>query len=359
MLPIGAQADEHEMVVCEADGSEVKSAEMCPPTLGERVITLEQRNQDVVLYGKIHNRIAFDDPADKAKESTTDFETSGSRIGIRAMSALGNGMTALGHYEFAIVTDKGTDDTFTRQGYVGLAGGFGKVTLGNQSTAFYNMHGGTLDPTNFVGPVGGAGQARSANTVKYSNAVGPLALEVDVRINGKGEKDTAKGIWRGPGAGVGLKVAAAEGITLGAAFNTEDHTYVDSETGKEMDGEELTHIGVSAQVALGQFFGQIGWTNEDIETATGKAKSDTDYLAAYFGAHFNDSIKGMIGYSQSEDSVVKTAGQSNSEPSKLMVGLYYSMGGGLSLSYEGASMDTDKPGEDNNIKHVVGLEYNF
>ena len=345
------------MVVCEADGSEVKSAEMCPPTLGERVITLEQRNQDVVLYGKIHNRIAFDDPADKAKESTTDFETSGSRIGIRAMSALGNGMTALGHYEFAIVTDKGTDDTNTRQGYVGLAGGFGKVTLGNQSTAFYSMHGGTLDPTNFVGPVGGDGQARSANTIKYSNAVGPLALEVDLRVNGKGEQNDK--IWRGPGAGIGLKFAAPGGITLGAAFNTEDHTYVDSTTGKEVDGNEHTHIGLSAQIALGQFFGQIGWTNEDTEDAAGKATNDIDYIAAYFGAHFNDSIKGMIGYSQSEDGIVQTAGQNNPEPSKLMVGLYYSMGGGLSLSYEGASMDTDKPGEDNNIKHVVGLEYNF
>ena len=352
MLPLGAQADEHEkeMVICEADGSEVEAAEMCPPTLGERVITLEQRNQDVVLYGKIHNRIAFDDPANPASDSTTDVESSGSRIGIRAQSALGNGLTAHGHYEFNIVTDTGTDNTFTRQGYVGLSGGFGKVTVGQQSTAFYNMTGGTMDPTNFVGPVGGSGEARSANTIKYSNAIGPLALEVDLRTN---DQDSKVGGWKGDGAGAGVKIAVTDGVTLGAAFNVEDQTDNMNEDadGVKALGDESTYSGVSAKVAFGNLWGSVGWTNEEVETAAGAAKSDTDYIAAYFGASFNESTSGFIGYSNSDDGT--------KEPSKIMVNVVHNLGGGLSVSYEGASEDTDTAGEDNHIEHVFGIEYNF
>ena len=359
MLPIGAQADEHEMVVCEADGSEVKSAEMCPPTLEERVMTLEQRNSDVVLYGKVHNVLVFNDPAKKADDSTTDVADNASRFGFKVNSDLGNGMSGIGRFEFQVDSDSnGTGTQKTRLGYVGISGGFGTVTIGQQGTAFALEVSGNMDPTNYVGPVkGAAGDFRAPNTIQYSNAVGPLALAVDIRASDSSEapgrvKDDDGDLvqvgddnWNGDGAGLGLRVAATDNITLGGAFNTNETP----------DGVEETYLGASANVSFGNLWGSLGWTSQETESAAGATTGDNEYLAAYFGAQFTDSTRGFIGYSQKEDNHTQNA----AEPSKIMAGVYHELGGGVQLWYEGAAKDTDVATEDDDVTHVIGLQINF
>ena len=293
---------------------------------------------DVTVYGKIHNTINFHDPAD-GSDSTVDVGDSGSRIGFRASSDLGNGMTGHGHFEFNANSAKnGTGITRTRLGYVGLSGGFGTINIGQQSTAFSKL-GGIMDPTFYVGPVGGAGDFRSANTIQYSNAVGPLSLAVDVRLNDTAAEDAEN--WSGDGTGLGLQVAATENLTLTAAFNTEEKT----------TGLEETIIGAAANVSFGNLWGSIGWTNQENLDASGATTSDTDYLAAYFGADFTDSTRGMVGFSQSDDDT--------NEPSKIMAGVYHELGGGLSLLYEGAAHDMDAANMDDDVQHIIGLQINF
>jgi len=335
------QADEHEMVVCE-DGSEARSMEECPPTIEERIGALEQKNAELVVYGKVHNVLASNDPAEPSDDTTTDVEDLASRFGFKASSDLGNGLTGFGRFEFQVDSDSnGTGTQKTRLGFVGVAGGFGAVSIGQQGTAFALEVSGRMDPTNYVGPVGGAGDFRAPNTIQYSNTVGPLSLAVDVRASDNKKEDGD--MWNGDGAGLGLKVAATENITLGAAFNTNEAT----------DGEEETYLGASVGVEFNSLFGSLAWTGQEVESAAGATTKDAEYIAGYFGAHFNDSTKGMIGYSQSEDD------HAGPEPSKVMAGVYHSLGGGLQVWYEGASKDVDKANMDDDITHVVGLQINF
>ena len=329
MLPIWAQADEQ-------------------PTLEERVMTLEQRNSDVVLYGKVHNVLVFNDPADKADDSTTDVADNASRFGFKVNSDLGNGMSGIGRFEFQVDSDSnGTGTQKTRLGYVGISGGFGTVTIGQQGTAFALEVSGNMDPTNYVGNVGGSGDFRAPNTIQYSNAVGPLALAVDIRASDSAE--TPPGVkddnWNGDGAGLGLKVAATDNITLGGAFNTNETP----------DGVEETYLGASANVSFGNLWGSLGWTSQETESAAGATTGDNEYLAAYFGAQFTDSTRGFIGYSQAEDN----HDQMGAEPSQIMAGVYHELGGGVQLWYEGAAKDTDVATQDDDVTHVIGLQINF
>lgn len=59
--------------------------------------------------------------------------TNGSRIGFKGSENLGNGMTALFQYESEVKFDEGSGLGTTRDSFVGIAGDFGGVTLGNLS----------------------------------------------------------------------------------------------------------------------------------------------------------------------------------------------------------------------------------
>ncbi|MYD76191.1 MAG: hypothetical protein F4244_06205 [Gammaproteobacteria bacterium] len=81
-----------------------------------------------------------------------------------------------------------------------------------------------MDPSYWVGGISGSTPYRSSNTIKYSNSVGPLSLQADLRLNGKAEgADSAEGL-RGDGGGIGLRVAVTDSFTLAAAYDTEDQS---------------------------------------------------------------------------------------------------------------------------------------
>ena len=299
---------------------------------------------EATIYGKVHNMVVFNDPANKADDSTTDVKDNASRFGFKVNSDLGNGMSGIGRFEFQVDSDSnGSGTQKTRLGFVGLSGGFGTVTIGQQGTAFALEVSGNMDPTNWVGNVGGSGDFRAPNTIQYSNAVGPLALAVDIRASD--DEDEADDNWNGDGAGLGLRVAATDNITLGGAFNTNEET----------DGTEETYLGASANVSFGNLWGSLGWTTQEEENAAGATTKDNEFMAAYFGAQFTDSTRGFIGYSQKEDNHTQNA----AEPSQIMVGVYHQLGGGMQLWYEGAAKDTDVATQDDDVTHVIGLQINF
>ena len=296
---------------------------------------------DVTVYGRINNAIVFEDTGG-TNGSTTDLRSIASRFGVKASSDLGNGLQAHGHYEFSTVTaeeQNGIGDT--RIATAGISGGFGRVDVGNQWSAFFNSVGVDFDPTYWnSGIYGSADPYRSSNTIKYSNSVGPLALEVDLRLNDG--KDTAKEgeHLRGTGGGVGLRVNVTDNVTLAAAFDTEDQTE------EKPAGPETDRIGLSGHISFGQFWGKLAWSSRDTGT-------ETDLAQLWVGADLTDSTNAMIGYGQSEtDGIDET-------PSVVTLGLYHNMGGGLRLWYEGRSDDDDMPNTDNVVAHYAGIRYDF
>ena len=319
---------------------------------------------DVTVYGRINNVIEFKDPGGNA-DTTTDISGIGSRFGVKASSDLGNGLMAHGHYEFGTTTDKKADGiASTRIATVGMSGGFGKVTVGNQGNAFYgNVH---VDNSLWEGGIGAFPGSRSSNTIKYSNAMGPLSLDVDLRLNGSQEEGT-EGL-AGDGGGVGLQVDLTDNIALGFAFDTEDKSdnmkyeyeamkaatataaAVPAVTGM---GPESDWIGVSAMATLGQFWGSLAWANNEVTSTVTGQSSDTDYAQLWAGLSLTDSTSALIGYGQSESE------GSDSKPSAVTVGLSHNFGGGLRLWYEGQANDPDEIKKETDAIHRFGFRYDF
>jgi len=335
---------------------------------------------DMTVYGRVNNALLFQDAGD----STTDLATVGSRFGVKAHSDLGNGLTAHGRYEFATNTDDGAGGILsTRIATAGISGGFGRVDVGNQWSAYYNTTGAHMDPTWTVGPVGGATPYRSPNTIKYSNSVGPLALEADLRF---GDDNSETGNLSGNGGGIGISIDATENLSFAAAFDVDDQTdkvtagkpeMPGSENGMfksipatdPVNGNEHNRAGVSGKVAVGQFWGSLAWANHEAEDMKGATQADKDFAAAYVGASFTDQISGWIGYSQADvtaNNGMEVKAGHGKEPTKVMAGLYYNMGGGLQFWYEGYSEDHDMDEKakttaaaTETTAHYVGIRYDF
>ena len=180
-----------------------------------------------------------------------------------------------------------------------------------------------------------------------------LCRRGSLRLNDGKEKGRDKageddGALRGNGGGIGVRVAVTDNLTLAAAVDADDHT-------EEDDGLGLDHAraAVSGKVSLGQFWGALSWSSHEAENSAGVTQADKEYVAGYVGMSFSDSTSGWVGYSQSE-----TEGNP-AEPSKIAAGLYHNMGGGLRLWYEGGALDKDVTGMDDDIKHFVGIRYDF
>jgi predicted porin len=114
----------------------------------------------------------------------------GSRLGVRGVEDLGNGMSALFLLENGFQADTGAAGQggllFGRQAYVGLQGNFGTVTLGRQYTPQYLTvafadpfgSGWVGDSKNLIAPTGNAA-GRMDSTVKYvSPAMGGFTVEL-------------------------------------------------------------------------------------------------------------------------------------------------------------------------------------
>ncbi len=79
-----------------------------------------------------------------------DVQNNSSRLGFKGSEDLGNGLSAIYHYEFGVnpadgVTIGGTNN---RLGYAGLKGGWGQVTMGTQWNPYYFAVGGEVDVFN-------------------------------------------------------------------------------------------------------------------------------------------------------------------------------------------------------------------
>ena len=305
---------------------------------------------DVTVYGRINNGLDFTDD-DRDADSKTDVSAISSRFGIRASADVGNGMTASARYEFATRTDREQENiTDLRIGTVGLTGNFGSVTIGNQWSAFYDTVGTHIDPTYTLGYylyssiVGGP--YRASNTIKYANSFGPVYLEVDVRLNDSDEGNAVAEKINGDGVGIGASWAVTDNITLAAAFDSEDASVTDGTP-------DVDRTGLAARGQWGNWFGSLGWQETDPDTPASTAVSQTQ---VWFGGNFGEKTTAMIGYGAT------SVDGSTSEPTLLNLGVYYKLGGGMRLWYEGAFLDRDAPAGEPSAdltRHILGMRIDF
>jgi len=296
---------------------------------------------DVTVYGRINNALDFN--STEGSSSNTDLSNVSSRFGFKASSDLGNGMTASARYEFATVTDKEQNNVADlRIGTVGISGGFGSITVGNQWSAFYDTVGTHIDPTYTVGyymySSFAGGPYRASNTIKYSNSFGPVYLELDVRVNDSDEPRAIAEKINGNGIGLGLSFAATDNLTIAAAFDSEDESAADG-------NGDVDRTGFAAKWAQGGWYAMLGWqeTEED-------GGDTVDNVSIYGGTSIGDSTNLMVGWQDASS-------DANGDADQLILGLYHNMGGGLKLYYEGTAVSYDN-GNDIDV-HLLGMRIDF
>ena len=174
------------------------------------------------FYGRVNNAIEI---KDDGTDSTTNMADVTGRVGYKGSTDIGNGMTAHGQFEFRAKSDDSTgfrsDDDGNgdngRIATVGLSGGFGSVTLGQQWSSYFNTFGTLVSPTYSLGfylfTSAGGGMYRQGNTVKYSNSFGPVSMELDYRAD-EGNN----------GLGIGFSISPMENLTIAVAFDNQENS---------------------------------------------------------------------------------------------------------------------------------------
>ncbi len=104
-----------------------------------------------------------------------DIGDGGSRYGVKGSHDLGNGLTGVYRIELKAKTDTATFAEGGRLGYVGIAGGFGTIALGQQWTPYYNLVGASTDIFPSAGHSFYAGTYRAGNVLAYVLPAGGAA----------------------------------------------------------------------------------------------------------------------------------------------------------------------------------------
>ena len=141
---------------------------------------------------------------DKTKNQMIGGGMSQSRWGINVTEDLGGGLKALASLENRLNADDGTVSTpFFQQSWVGLQGGFGRVTVGRQWNMLFDLV--TTTYASFASSpymetykpeIGMAMGARASNMLKYTAEVGAIrgALQYSFDENNTVDKVTAAGV---------------------------------------------------------------------------------------------------------------------------------------------------------------------
>lgn len=322
-------------------------------------------------YGRINNAIQFTDR--DLSDNVWGLCNVVSRLGFKAKTDLGNGLSAIGRYEFFTFTNREGDSTElnggtktrggindTRLGYVGLSGAWGAVTVGNQWSAFYDTVGTHLDPSYSIGYFLYSsvlnGPYRTSNTIKYANSFGPVYLELDARLsmNGTGAPgssstadEEALGRDSGDndavdGIGIGLSWAIGEQFTLAGGYDNDK---------KALQPDDNTRLAVAGKWDHGAFWATLGYYEFD------DGQKDK-MIQAYLGGRFGKATA-YVGYGSAD---LDGAG---SDPNQVLLHANYNVGGGFRLYYEGAILDGkdtgafDGPVDGKGGVHLFGMRYDF
>ncbi|MFZ1830806.1 MAG: porin [Candidatus Competibacteraceae bacterium] len=93
---------------------------------------------DTILYGEAKVSVDYIDNA-RDPDPYWDVVNNGSKLGIKGSEDLGGGLSAFYQYDFSVDMTEGGNFSGLNQKFVGLAGGFGAVTLGTQDTPYWKI----------------------------------------------------------------------------------------------------------------------------------------------------------------------------------------------------------------------------
>ena len=172
---------------------------------------------EATLYGSVRSGIYMKDSQESGVDTQWDIGEGGvggdnfsSHIGVKASHELDGGMMAGLHIE------KGLDGFSTRHQNVWLSGAFGKLTFGQQGSAYQSAT--TWDGTNQFGDKtrqGKIGAGSRVSGIKYSSSFGgPFSLEAMILDSATGEYADRDGVNAAQLAGT----LTTDVVTLSAGY---------------------------------------------------------------------------------------------------------------------------------------------
>lgn len=317
------------------------------------------------VYGRVNNAIQYLNPQNTG--SSWGFANVSSRWGLQGSSDLGNGLTAVGHYEFSTFTNRegnlgnvtGVAPAQTansrgalndlRLGFVGLSGSWGSLTFGNQWSSFYNTVGTHIDPTYTVATTGYvAGVYRTSNTAKYANTFGPVYLDIDLRMSNTGANADNEALGNNnnvtpgnpggediDGAGIGISWGIGDNFTLAAAWDEDKQATVAGDT---------TRMGVVGKFQAGAWWATLYWNQ--IEVGSAKTKGPGAWLGGSWG-----KTSAYIGYGKAD---VPTGG---GDPDSWTLNVTHNFGSGFRMYFEGINQNNKSAPDLDNL--LFGMRYDF
>ena len=206
-MPSIVLADEAEAEAAEAEAMEAEVVEN-----GEAEMVAENGEAEaaepvvpsVTVYGAIRSAKIFGGGKDARSHDGVSL------WGITGTSPIAEGLTAFYRFESSI-SSLNAAAAGGRHAHVGLSGGFGTVTLGQQGTAAASAIGGN-DKSNYFG-ASGLEATRHGSAVSYGFSTGGISFMTDVQMDGA--KDTGGHIDKSE---IGLTMGLGEFGTLGVGY---------------------------------------------------------------------------------------------------------------------------------------------
>ena len=206
-MPSMVFADEAEAEAAEAEAMEAEVVEN-----GEAEMVAENGEAEaaepvvpsVTVYGAIRSAKIFGGGKDARSHDGVSL------WGITGTSPVAEGLTAFYRFESSI-SSLNAAAAGGRHAHVGLSGGFGTVTLGQQGTAAASAIGGN-DKSNYFG-ASGLEATRHGNAVSYGFSTGGIGFMADVQMDGA--TDTGGHIDKSE---IGLTMGLGEFGTLGVGY---------------------------------------------------------------------------------------------------------------------------------------------
>lgn len=225
-----------------------------------------------------------------------------SRWGLRGKEDLGGGLSAIFELESGFSLDNGTTSSrlFDRSSFVGLSGGFGKLTLGRQTTPLYDTAI-LLDPMGFAPRYGlyrsdDILAGRADNAIKYSNSFSGLTVSglYSFGRTGTGEVAGQSKVDRNFGGSLHYANAA---MTFGLAYDEFQGTSIATQDNKDR------RLLAGASYAFGpvRAFAGYRWLKGSVATGS-DFRSNLYWLGARYQATPALSLAGAAYYTDTRNS---------------------------------------------------------
>ncbi len=209
------------------------------------------------LEGKLDASLRFGLELNTEPDTVLGLNNFGSRVRYSGSSAINSSTAAIGYLELGVDDSEGLETT--REGWIGLDGNFGKITVGTQYSALYDFATSKTDIANWGSCLLQLGCGRSTSTAKYSNQIGDsLSFGASARIDDTDVDDSLLeelGFAVGFGGsnlelGAGLVYASKEGLSK-AGFGFEVAASMDLGSLQVAADFQYSDKNISARVTQG------------------------------------------------------------------------------------------------------------